>query len=85
MAHTTNIGLNAPGRQPAVGRQFLSGDGIIAGDAQALRQGELQQGVLVEGEVVDLDVVEVLLPIGPVEPSPISGDNFQQSPKAPYW
>ena len=62
----TNIGLNAPGRQPAVGRQFLSGDGIIAGDAQALRQGELQQGVLVEGEVVDLDVVEVLLPIGPV-------------------
>ena len=61
-----DIGLDAPGGQPAVGRQFLPGDGIIAGDAQALWQGELQQGVLMEGEVMDLDVVEILLAIGPV-------------------
>ena len=62
----TDIGLNAPRGQPAVGRQFLPGDGVITGDAQTLRQGELQQRVLMEGEVVDLDVVEILLSIGPL-------------------
>ena len=80
-----DIGLDAPGGQPAVGRQFFPGDGIIAGDAQALWQGELQQRVLMEGEVVDLDVVEILLAIGPVGALPDFGDSFQQRPKAPYW
>ena len=63
-----DIGFDTPGGQPAVRSQFIAGDGIIAGDAQTLWQGEFQQRVLVKGKVMDLDVVQILLPVGPVGP-----------------
>ena len=81
----TDIGLNAPRGQPAVGRQFLPGDGVITVMLRHFRQGELQQRVLMEGEVVDLDVVEILLSIGPVGTLSDFRESFQQMPKAPYW
>ena len=78
-----DIGLDAPGGQPAVGRQLFPGDGVIASNAQALRQGELQQGVLMKGKVVDLNVVEVLLSIGPVGTLPDFLGDFPAEAQGP--
>ena len=57
--------LDTAGHQPAAGRELLPGDGLVPGDAQALRPAKLQKLILVKIEIVDFEHIEVLLPIGP--------------------
>ena len=52
--------LDTAGHQPAAGRELLPGDGLVPGDAQALRPAKLQKLILMKIEIVDFEHIEVL-------------------------
>ena len=62
--------LDTAGHQPAAGRELLPGDGLVPGDAQALRPAKLQKLILVKIEIVDFNVVQVFFRIDPVKAFP---------------
>ena len=59
-------GLNISRRQAAVWIQLLAGNGIVSGNADALRNIEIQDEIVMKIEVVDFDVEKLLLRIQPV-------------------